>query len=75
MRAESDNVSAAAEEQTSSLTQGAQSAQTLTEQADSLRNRLDMFRVGIEQTADGRHPATGSRQQGAAADGGKPTTE
>lgn len=42
---ESDNVSAAAEEQTSSLTQVSQSAQTLVEQADELQTQLATFTV------------------------------
>lgn len=70
---ESDTVSAAAEEQTASLTQVAQSAQTLAEQADSLQERLDTFTIDAEQgSADPRLAATASGQ-GTSADGGRVT--
>jgi len=65
--AESDTVSAAAEEQTSSLTQVAQSAETLVDKADELQDQLAQFRIGqTDMMGQSAGPA-----QSVSADGGR----
>lgn len=66
------NVSAAAGEQTSSLTQIADSIQAVSRQADELRGLLEEFRLGHEEPpAGGSDPAAHTGAEGTAApDGG-----
>ncbi|WP_299332147.1 methyl-accepting chemotaxis protein [Haloplanus sp.] len=71
---EAANASAAAEEQTSALTEVADTSRSLAEQTDELQRRLDAFTVGTDTGRSGAHgthadAAPGSRT---ATDGGGP---
>jgi len=67
--AEAANVSAAAEEQTSTLADVSDSAQALTEQADSLQELLDQFTADARSVVAGTTEATDTRP--ATTDGGQ----
>ena len=69
INSESENVSAAAEEQASSLTEVAQSSQTLANQADELQQLLSQFTLDTEPAASESEPGTAAGST-TAADGG-----